>query len=226
MRIPELSGRVRLAAVLMITVVAVSAYALPVYFSTTSSTSPSYGQYVTQNSTGATGLEVISYLSQPNVTAGQNITISVQVFNTRYFLNSVATSNVFPKLSNPTDFAMGFAPANSYGVAVAAGNFTAKTLSDASSLNLLKPAVYAGQEVPHVSQYQFLPRSTNANEYSGYSFLSYQQSADLTGSLSIHGYWTGSLNDPVFHDFKPGIYTVVAADEWGQFSLIHFVVTR
>ncbi len=39
------------------------------------------------------------------------------------------------------------------------------------------------------------------------------------------GYWTGLGSSTVFHPFPPGVYTVLTQDEWGDFVLLHFVVS-
>ena len=38
------------------------------------------------------------------------------------------------------------------------------------------------------------------------------------------GYWTGSGTTASFHQFPPGIYTVLAEDEWGNVVLLPFTV--
>jgi hypothetical protein len=51
----------------------------------------------------------------------------------------------------------------------------------------------------------------------------------MNATISVGGYWTWdrTMNpsaNPVFHPFEPGIYTVVAGDEWGNVVLLHFTV--
>ena len=41
-------------------------------------------------------------------------------------------------------------------------------------------------------------------------------------SITTNGYWTfgKNANTPSFHSFPPGVYTVIAADEWGDVVLL------
>jgi hypothetical protein len=46
-------------------------------------------------------------------------------------------------------------------------------------------------------------------------------------NAQIHpaGYWTGSPNGALIN-FVPGVYTVVAGDEWGAMVFLHFTVSQ
>jgi len=49
----------------------------------------------------------------------------------------------------------------------------------------------------------------------------------MVATLGASGYWTWSgpdFNNAIHHLFEPGIYTVVAGDEWGTVVLLHFTV--
>jgi hypothetical protein len=41
-----------------------------------------------------------------------------------------------------------------------------------------------------------------------------------------NGYWTGADPDAVQHNFEPGVYTIVAGDEWGALVILHFTVAQ
>jgi hypothetical protein len=43
--------------------------------------------------------------------------------------------------------------------------------------------------------------------------------------LQLSHYWTGS-NPATINSFDPGIYTIVAGDEWGALVVLHFTVTN
>jgi hypothetical protein len=69
----------------------------------------------------------------------------------------------------------------------------------------------------------------------GYVFKADSQLAQVAGyyygmnaTIRVGGYWTwdraNPSANPVFHPFEPGIYTVVAGDEWGDVVLLHFTV--
>jgi hypothetical protein len=40
------------------------------------------------------------------------------------------------------------------------------------------------------------------------------------------GYWTGVSPGVTKHDFAPGVYTIVAGDEWGSLVVLHFTVSQ
>jgi hypothetical protein len=43
----------------------------------------------------------------------------------------------------------------------------------------------------------------------------------INSTVSFNGYWNGST----FTSLPSGVYTVVAADEWGGIAVLHFIVT-
>jgi hypothetical protein len=43
--------------------------------------------------------------------------------------------------------------------------------------------------------------------------------------LQLSHYWTGSYPATI-NSFEPGIYTIVAGDEWGALVVLHFMVTQ
>jgi hypothetical protein len=47
----------------------------------------------------------------------------------------------------------------------------------------------------------------------------------LKDEIGLKGYWT---NDSVsqFNNFDPGVYTVIAGDEWGALVILHFTVSN
>jgi hypothetical protein len=61
---------------------------------------------------------------------------------------------------------------------------------------------------------------SNDNTYS-YNQLKYE--------LVANGYWTKDSTDDYnssFSNFNPGVYTVVAGDEWGALVVVHFTVSQ
>jgi hypothetical protein len=55
----------------------------------------------------------------------------------------------------------------------------------------------------------------------------YPQYFPMNSTLEVSGYWTWTgpdFNNAIHHLFEPGIYTVVAGDEWGDVVLLHFTV--
>jgi len=56
----------------------------------------------------------------------------------------------------------------------------------------------------------------------------FRTNSTAVASLSTDGYWTGGHDTSapvVFHDFGPGVYTVIGADTWSHVLLLHFSVT-
>jgi len=47
----------------------------------------------------------------------------------------------------------------------------------------------------------------------------------MNAEVQINGYWMAgqNLNED---NFAPGVYTVVAGDEWGALVVLHFTVTN
>jgi hypothetical protein len=58
------------------------------------------------------------------------------------------------------------------------------------------------------------------------SFYPFQQGEiRVEYCFSANGYYTSSEpSEVIFKLFDPGVYTVVAGDEWGQLVLLHFIV--
>jgi len=101
-------------------------------------------------------------------------------------------------------------------------------LSAASSnyLDLLYPGPHSCPKGPYqVSWYQF----KNGSQIAHVSSVSFPPYFLMNATMSFGGYWTWDRTvdpsaNPVFHPFEPGVYTVVAGDEWGDVVLLHFTV--
>lgn len=111
------------------------------------------------------------------------------------------------------------------GMAVLKGYYASTNFSSASSLHLWDPTL-PNQACPGAPgpahSYLFSPQSDVA--LPNPSFLGNSQV--MKGVFDINGYWTGSgFNIGVFHYFEPGIYTLFAADEWGDFLFLYFTVS-
>jgi hypothetical protein len=44
--------------------------------------------------------------------------------------------------------------------------------------------------------------------------------------LDLKGYWTGVSRSAVFSSLEPGIYTVIADDEWGALVVLNFTISN
>jgi hypothetical protein len=125
------------------------------------------------------------------------------------------------------------------GVAFFKGYYTASNILGAESLGIYKPGTYSCPAIFDVNSYGFQPLSDNATIFvesglaqhgtmiwSSKPLATWPMNADIT----VSGYWTDNPLDymgtsAVFHNFEPGIYTVVGGDEWGQLLILHFEVT-
>jgi hypothetical protein len=63
------------------------------------------------------------------------------------------------------------------------------------------------------------------NEDSNY--VQNNNSRQFKYTVTIQGYWPNAFNSKSTRiPFDPGIYTVVAGDEWGNLVILHFTVAR
>ncbi|MDG6988535.1 MAG: hypothetical protein JRN21_04330 [Nitrososphaerota archaeon] len=124
------------------------------------------------------------------------------------------------------------------GFAVYAGDYGPSDLPRQSALRI---SGYSELFCPYflpVSQYVFEAQSDVALAVDGAG----NYAGGMSSTLVASGYWSGgnpyTLGGPcppaalypacpplVFSQFPPGMYTVVAADEWGQIAVLHFAVT-
>jgi len=185
---------------------------------------------------------------------GQRLEISVAVFNTRSVANSFLGQQVLGRDDNWTFYGVPVATwpecagqnpfAWPYPIAVVVlnGNYSAQGIKSVANASFSIPCPVS----PTIPTYTFEPSSDLVN----ITFLSaggvvghgtrgpYQ----LASSFTISGYW--NLADlsknqtpfcepvmldrcvvPLFTPFVPGVYTIGVADEWGQYSVLHFQVS-
>lgn len=171
-----------------------------------------------------TGLALSTRISSDNISSGGNITVSVSVLNTLIMWNDLPPANDFPKLGSSYVFSMSPCSSIHYGFAVLEGNYSETNFNKGVPMVIDKPAIYSCPMIYHVGYYQFLPHSTQARLYSSPSETKYLGIGDFSGSATFSGHWTGNYQNPVFHKFTPGMYTVISADSWGQVGLLHFTV--
>ena len=48
----------------------------------------------------------------------------------------------------------------------------------------------------------------------------------MSFNLKVRNYWRGDHPNAVLHNFEPGVYTVVAGDEWGTLVILHFTIAE
>jgi len=140
--------------------------------------------------------------------AGQDVYITVEEHNT---LN---TDTIVPASNNwALDYlAMGGCGTNGdfVGIALFQGYYTADNKS------LGGPLLFWNYNIT-------TPCPTTITPPDGFDFTPLDQKY---AELDLKGYWTGNSPSAAFTNFEPGIYTVVAGDEWGALVFVHFTVTN
>jgi hypothetical protein len=114
-----------------------------------------------------------------------------------------------------------------FGIAVYQGFYGISDISTAVPLVIFNPnSVPFGCMPPvnNVTKYIFKPASdivtingSGPNE---------SATMEMKTEVDVYEHWAGVPPDAVWHYFEPGVYTVVAGDEWGALVIVHFTVTQ
>lgn len=190
-------------------------------------------------SVGPNGIRLTLSIDTMRIAAGQNLTVSVSLFNTLSKANSIATSDHWPfkgvsvALWPPCDDANLTTPVEAV---VIKGDYTMTNITTAANVNFPVDC----REYVNVDHAIFQPSSSEANLTGIYDVSRTNQTIgpfQLSTSFTTSGYWDiskpqGMINNqnpplpPATAAFVPGEYTVAVADEWGQAVILHFVVVR
>ncbi len=219
---PIIVNRAMIAVILG--AIAVLGFSTAAYMESTGASSipPSNVSATTYN--GTTGLDLSTQISSSQINQGENITITVTVMNTLFMWNDLPPQYNFPHFDSPYVFSMSPCASVHYGVAILSGNYSASDFGKGTPLTIQEPAVYECPALYHIGYYQFLPHSSQARLYGSSAETNYLDTTELSGTLNISGFWTGTAQEPAFHAFAPGTYTIVSADEWGDVGILHFTV--
>jgi hypothetical protein len=190
--------------------------------SQTITVSPPGGNSAASNS--VSGLSLSLSLDSATYQPGQSATITVDEVNTLKKTNNVSTAGnwAFP------GFSVGPCGTRIYpfGIAIFQGYHTAGDLSSLTPLKLDNPnAVYScPMMLAEISTYAFQPSANTADifQLGGIEPVLTEQ---MNTQIHPTGYWAGSPNG-ILTDFTPGVYTVVAGDEWGALVVLHFTVSQ
>jgi len=142
--------------------------------------------------------------------------------------NTLSTTNNVPATDNlPSEFMSGFPndPSFPLGLAVLRGNYTGLNYSTVTPLIIFHPGeVYTGTAIIAApTSYSFQPfidvATLNGGDYNS------SDAIRLHIEISVNGYWPNKESSSS-NNFEPGVYTIVAGDEWGNLALVHFTVTN
>ena len=161
-------------------------------------------------------------LNSSELHPGEYVTMNASLTNTLSTSNNV--TDAYQWLIKGLD--VGYACLQyPFGVGVIKGYYTTQNVSTGTLLDMFKPGPPIECPVNHVQYFDFQPGSdiVVVNQFN--------EKLQMNVTVTIGGYWTGYWNPqsglppPTFHRFENGIYTVVAADEWGNILLLYFSVT-
>src|SRR5208283_1687780 len=100
------------------------------------------------------------------------------------------------------------------GLAFFQGDFTSYNASSVTPLRIYDPMTACPMILLNIGSYQFQPSSDVTNVLSNGSPTPVLTDFRIDPSAIASGYWPN--NQEV--DFAPGVYTVVAGDEWGALA--------
>jgi hypothetical protein len=167
------------------------------------------------------GLSLLLAMDRTTYQLGQSVSIIVDE------KNLLSTTNDIPAADNlPPEFRSGFPddPSFPLGLAVLRGNYTGANYSTATPLIIFNPGeIYNGTTAAAPTAYSFSPfidvAILNGDNY---------DSSDAIGlhiEISVNGYWPNN-ESASSNNFEPGIYTIIAGDEWGTLVVLHFTVAN
>jgi hypothetical protein len=220
--------RVLCICVLSLVVLIESAGCKPAASTTHTTTTTNINSVNSASSQSANGLSLSLSLDSKTYLPGGEISIVIDVKNTLLIENDVSVSDNW-SYNNLGLGSCDIGPGGfgyPYGIAVFQGDYTSSNLSNATPLSLYDYSVIIPCLGPMPSAaYDFKPSSDIATVLSSASSFpnsTYAVNFELTES----GYWTGVSPGVTKHDFAPGVYTVVAGDEWGALVVLHFTVSQ
>ena len=162
---------------------------------------------------------------------GQSNTVQLNIseYNDALSYNNVSASSGWPVSG------LSLGPCGTFefpfGVVLYLGYYTDQNVSSGTPLTIYTPNANMTSAPrpdcpakPDVFSYDFAPQSdyavVNLNWADGNTSSTYS----LSDSVSIIGYWSESAGTEAFHPLDPGIYTVLAGDEWGNTVLQYITV--
>jgi len=176
------------------------------------------------SSNSVSGLNLSLSLDSANYQPGQTITIVVNETNTLKKTNSVSAADnwAFSGLTLGPCGTLNYP----FGIAIFQGYYTAGDVLSVTPLKLDNPdAKYPCPMIlAEISTYAF-QQSGNTTAIFQMDNTNPALTENMNAEAQPTGYWTGSPN-AALTTFTPGIYTVVAGDEWGAMVVLHFTVSQ
>lgn len=183
-----------------------------------------YSLFLTLNGTfdsvtnPSVGLSLVLRSAADN-SSGGSLRITVEELNTLNRVNNVSAASSWRiaagNLRGPYETTM-------VGYAIYRGNYDVRNFTSGTPLWLTEAGVERRSctPCPPPTYYLFQPMSDNATTSPGRMFwFTSNRSMSINFTENISGYWISSTD---FKVFPAGAYTVVALDEWGQATVLHF----
>jgi len=114
------------------------------------------------------------------------------------------------------------------GFAILKGYYTKDNVATGHPLQLYQPGPYfCPAAVSGIKSYVFDPESNLASVVTRASSIGFKLT--IQGQGVFAGSWSRTMpiqGQTIFHQFSPGVYTVVGGDEWGDITILNFTVTQ
>jgi hypothetical protein len=174
----------------------------------------------------ANGLNLTLALDAKTYRQYQDVSIAVDEKNTLSKTNRISAADKWPLPGLTLGQCSQGSP---FGIAIFQGDYNSKNISTITPLVIFDPDstyhcpafAWAGGTV-----FDFAPQSDLADVYYGCQPpCDNHSNIRIYQELSLTHYWTGS-RPATIHSFEPGVYTIVAGDEWGNLVILHFTVTE
>ena len=182
----------------------------------TTTESTTTGPITTTSALSPNGLQLRVSVNTTSLTAGEVLQISLSEYNTLSTTNNVSSE----KSWGVDGLTTGACPNISvlpFGMAVFQGRYTAQNISQATSLNIFGMAA-CPMYIRLITGYAFLPNSINAAVMPGGDVSS---ATPMSADITVKGVYTeGNQLNPL----DPGLYTLVAGDEWGTLEFLYVSV--
>jgi len=183
-------------------------------------------QPVVQTGTGSDGLRLSLSVSPADGFPGTSFEVAISDFNTLDATN--APTIVGSPIVGGTTLGVGPCSQLPLGIGLWEGYYMAGNLSTASPLTLFQPGTYYCPAEFGVAYFSFSPLSDDLSLFSpqptnvGNATVPTQMwTMPDAFTQGFSGYWT-SLG--LFQQFRPGVYTLVGGDDYGQLEIVHFNV--